>query len=171
MAGEPGGVRLAPKNAVHEDGQWPRLEQVDSDAGEEETHGKADTPAVGSEVAEGSYQQPQTCDGTSSQVTRPHDDVHRSSTEIQDSRQMPCRPVPRNRSLKTRLFRGSRSGEPGGRCDHSVILTRATRRSCTLREPMWVTRALIRLVVRGGLAAHFLGAILSEVLDGRGGGK
>src|SRR5215475_1611061 len=76
MAGEPGGVRLAPKNAVHEDGQWPRLEQVDSDAGEEETHRKADTPAVGPEVAEGSYQQAQTCDGTSSQVTRPRDEVH-----------------------------------------------------------------------------------------------
>src|SRR5215468_10158599 len=64
---------------------------------------------------------------------------------------MPCRPVPRNLSLKTRLFRGSRSSEPGGRREHCVILTRATRCLCTFRKPMQVTRALIRLVIRGVL--------------------
>src|SRR5262249_44877069 len=70
---------------------------------------------------------------------------------------MPCRPVLRNRSLKTRLFLDGRSSESGVRRDHCVILTRATRRSCTFRKPMQVTSALIKLVVRGCVASLFWG--------------
>ena len=57
LARQPGGVRLGAKNAVDEDGQWPRLEQVYPYAGQEETHRKADSPGVSPEVAERSGQE------------------------------------------------------------------------------------------------------------------
>src|SRR5215469_18711059 len=82
---------------------------------------------------------------------------------------MPCRPVPRNPGLKTRLFPDSRSGEPGGRRDHCVILTRATRSPWTFRKLMQATRALIRLVIRRRVGSHlFWRAGLSGILDDRG---
>src|SRR5262249_48964126 len=63
VAREPSGIRLVPQNAVYEDGQWPRLEQVYPDPGEEKSYRKTDTPGVGSEVAESSYEQPETRNG------------------------------------------------------------------------------------------------------------
>jgi hypothetical protein len=94
-----------PENAVHEDGQWPRLEQVYPDADEEKTYRKTDTPGVGPKVAESSYQQAETRDGRRGRVARPGDEVHgRRLREFTIPGKCHAAQPRGERALKTRLF-------------------------------------------------------------------
>ena len=124
---QPGGVWLAAQNAVDEDGEGPRLEQVDPDAGQQETHRKADSPGVRPEVAERSRQQTETRDGRRGQVARPHRRVHRSLTGAYGTTQVSCRAGHVPPGLETRLLREGPIKRVSGRTLSRVIRTRNDR--------------------------------------------